>query len=126
MALKRLKTQEDRFIDAYKNEALELSQFKEEMEKLRARRGVLERQQRDLERQRQEQVQAQNTLARLEAFCQRLSQGLTWLTFGEKQKLLRLVVDRIVVDGQHIRIEGIIPVEGHQPKVALRPNRPVH
>ena len=67
--------------------------------------------------------QAQDALARLEAFCQRVSEGLNRLTFEEKQKLLRLVVDRIVVDGLHVRIEGIIPVEGRQPEVALRPTR---
>ena len=123
VALKRLKIQEDRLIDAYKSEALELPQFKEEMDKVRARRGALEQQQRDLERQRLEQVQTQDALAKLEAFCQRVSQGLHWLTFDDKQKLLRLVVDRIVVDGQHVRIEGIIPVDGHPSEVALCPNR---
>jgi len=122
-ALKRLKTQEDRLIDAYKNEALELPQFKEEMDKLRSRRRALERQQQDIERQRKEQVQAQDILARLESFCQRVSLGLDHLTFEERQKLLRLLVDRIVVDGQKIRIEGVIPLSGYQPETVLRPTR---
>jgi len=126
LALKRLKTREDRLIDAYKNEALGLPQFKQEMDKLRSRRGALERQLGDLERQRQEHVQAQDALASLETFCQRVSQGLDSVTFEEKQMLLRLVVDRIVVDGQNVRIEGVIPLHGYQPETALRRTRPVH
>ena len=62
---------------------------------------------------------------RLEAFCERVSQGLENLSFEERQKLLCLVVDRIVVDGQRVHIEGVIPVQGHTPGDALRPTRPV-
>jgi len=122
-ALKRLKTQEDRLIDAYKNEVLELPRFKQEMDKLRSRRQALEGQQQDIERQRREQVQAQDALARLGTFCHRVSQGLDGLTFDEKQKLLRLLEDRIVVDGQKVRIEGVIPISGHQSDMALCPAR---
>ncbi|MCH8088271.1 MAG: hypothetical protein IIC81_10570 [Chloroflexi bacterium] len=94
------------------------------MGKLKARREALERERRQLERLHQEQVRGEDALVRLEAFCKRVSQGLENLSFEERQKLLRLVVDRIVVDGQHVRIEGVIP-QGHTPEIALRPTRPV-
>ena len=106
------------------DEAIELPRLKEEMGKLKARREALERERRQLERLHQEQVRGEDALVRLEAFCKRVSQGLENLSFEERQKLLRLVVDRIVVDGQHVRIEGVIP-QGHTPEIALRPTRPV-
>ena len=125
LALRRIKAQENRLIDAYKNEAIELSRLKEEMGKLRALREGLERERRELGHSRQEQVRAEDAVVRLEAFCERISDGLENLTFEESQKLLRLLVDSIVVEGQHVRIEGIIPVEGSNPGVALSPTRPV-
>lgn len=95
------------------------------MGRLRARREALERERRKLEHLRQEQVQGEDALARLEAFCERVSEGLGNLSFEERQKLLRLVVDRIVVEGQRVRIETVIPLQGYPPEVALRPTRPV-
>ena len=48
--------------------------------------------------------------------------GLDSLTFEEKQTLLRLVVERIVVEGGKVRVEAIIPVDDESAKVpALRP-----
>ena len=124
LALRRVKNQEDRLIDAYKNEAIELARLKEEMGKLKARRESLQKERRELQRLRQEQVRGEDALVRLEAFCERVSQGLENLSFEERQKLLRLLVDRIVVDGQQVRIEAVIPLQGRAPEVALRPNHP--
>ncbi len=111
-------------MDAYKNEAIDLPRIKEEMGKLRARREALDRERRGMEQLRQQQAQGTHALERLEAFCQRVSQGLERLTFEEKQKLLRLLVDHIQVDGDHVRVEGIIPLQASSRNAALRPPRP--
>jgi hypothetical protein len=65
-------------------------------------------------------------LAQLEAFYERVAQGLENLNFEERQKLLRFVVDCVVVNGQRISIEGIIPMQGGTPEVALSPTRSVN
>jgi site-specific DNA recombinase len=123
IALNRLKVQEDRLLDAYKNEVIELPRLKEEMDGLKARRQGLERERRELERLSQEQVQGKDALVRLEVFCHRVSQGLEHLTFEDKQKLLRLIVNRIIVDDYKVSIEGLIPLDNHHPEAALCPPR---
>jgi len=121
LALKRVKSQEDRLIDAYKNEVIDLPRLKEEMGKLKARREQLERQRQDLDRAARHQADAADALERLDAFCQRVAKGLQSLTFEERQKLLRLLVDRIVVGRQSVRIEGIIPLDRPNMRGVLRP-----
>ena len=111
-------------MDAYRNEAVGLPRFKHEMGQLKVRRGALERQLQRLQGEHQERERLADTLVRLEEFCQRVSQGLRLLTFEEKQRLLRLLVDRIVVDGERMRIEGIIPLHGRAPEDVFRPTRP--
>jgi site-specific DNA recombinase len=121
LALKRLKAQEDRLVDAYKNEAIELPKLKEEMGKMKARREQLDRQRQDLERRSRERAEAADAVERLEAFCRRVNQGLEHLTFEEKQKLLRLLIDRIVIEGGKVQIHGIIPLDGHGEVISMRP-----
>lgn len=123
LALKRTKAQEDRFIDAYKNEAMDLPRFKEEMGKLKARRDQLERQRVEQDKIARQRASAANAMQEFETFCERVAEGLEHLTPEEWQKLLRLVVDRIIVDGESIRIEGIIPISDDG---VLRPTRSVH
>ena len=98
--------------EAYLNEAVELDRYKAEMEKLRARRKGLERTVNDIDRRAKQQVESTAAMAQLETFCHRVSQGLEGMSFEDRQGLLRLVVERVVVDDGTIRIETLIPIEG--------------
>ena len=121
LALKRLAVQEDRITEAYLNEAMEIDRYKIEMEKLRQRRGGLEeRDSQQVRRSKQEQS-ANAGLRYLNDFCQRVSNGLESLSFEDRQKLLRLVVERITVEDNRVRIETIIPPDKD---VQLRTRRP--
>lgn len=93
------------------------------MAKLNARRQELERQKQEMERHGREAAQAADVLKHLEAFCQKVSAGLQVMTFEERQKLLRLLIDRIVIDGQQVRIEGVLPIGEAGRDVTLRPLR---
>jgi hypothetical protein len=121
LALKRIRIQEDRLIDAYKNEAIDLDQLKVEMGKLRARKQETEQRQKRLEQQGREQTNLKEGLAHLEAFCRRVSQGLQNLTFEEKQKLLRLVVDHVTLEGQKVCIHAVVPMDSPNNFASLCP-----
>ncbi|MFC1945095.1 recombinase family protein, partial [Chloroflexota bacterium] len=110
VALKHVKAQQDRITDAYVNEALELPQYKVKMEELRAKQKQIENQLAESERRAQRRLQDKDTLTKLEAFCEAVSRGLDNLTFVEKQELLRLVVERITIDTDKVRVEAIIPL----------------
>jgi hypothetical protein len=117
-----LAREEQRLIDAYQAWVVEL-------EELRTRRQRLcEGGQRLDERAqvvRQQLVQAQRaaTLAEtVTAFCARIQAHLVEPSFAVKQKVLRLVVERIVVTDEEIVIEHVIPGEPSS-RLHLRPSR---
>ena len=94
--------------EAYVSEALNLGQYKEEMDKLKSHRQELDRPQREVDQCQRQKQDTQKALARLEQFCHQVSKGLTSLTFDERQQLLRLVTERITVENGVARIDPVI------------------
>ena len=45
----------------------------------------------------------------IEAFCQRVQQGLAEATFEQKRQLLELLIDRVVVTGDEVEIRYVFP-----------------
>ena len=120
LALRRIKTQEDRLIDAYKNEVIELDQLKVKIGGLRAHKQEIEQRQEVLEQQNREQISLEEGLARLENFREQVGQGLDNLTFEDKQKLLRLVVERVTLEGEKVCIHAVVPVDSPSSLANLR------
>ena len=83
IALKRVAAQVDRVTEAYVSEALNLGQYKEEMDKLKSHRQELDRPQREVDQCQRQKQKPQKALARLERFWHQVSKGLTSLTFDE-------------------------------------------
>nr|AJG38137.1 putative invertase [bacterium enrichment culture clone fosmid MGS-K1] len=110
IALKQVKKKQDRITDAYMNEALEIGDYKGKMDELRQRKSQLEAQLANLDKRATQQLQEKEALSHLQSFCETVSQGLDNLSFEEKQQLLRLVVERIVVNSGTVHIEAIIPL----------------
>ena len=50
-------------------------------------------------------------LEHMERFCDEIASGLDLLTFEEQKKLLRLVVERTVVEGNLVKVETVIPTD---------------
>ena len=119
LALKRAMAQEDRITDAYINEVMKLDRYKEEMDRLRARRQELECVARGIARREREELDSRAAREHLERFCLQVSKGLEAMTFEECQHLLRLLVERITVEDGHVRIETAIPTTGEE-SVQLR------
>ena len=100
---------------------MELDRYKNEMEKLRKRRSGLEGLEDQLGRRAKEEQDAKAGLRYLEEFCGRVSKGLESLSFEDRQKLLQLIVERITVEDNGVRIVTIIPPNQD---VQLRARRP--
>ena len=58
-------------------------------------------------------------LDRMETFCNPVAQGLADMAFEKKLQLLRLVVERITVEGDLVKVESVIPTN---PRVSIRPS----
>ncbi len=116
LAMKRARLQEDRVTQAYVDEAMDLNRYKKEMDRLRTRIRELEGISRELDRKSALEQEAQSGLQYLPTFCHTVAEGLEQLSFDERQELLRLVVGRVTVEDETVRIETVIPnpTEGGQ------------
>jgi hypothetical protein len=111
LALKRLKPQEDRVTDAYTNEAMDLTRYKTEMNRLADRRKELDRIKQDIERRSPQEDASRKALDQLEVFWAHMKVGLENLTFEERQQFLRLVVEGITLADGKVKVETVIPTE---------------
>jgi hypothetical protein len=111
LALKRVKSEEDRITDAYRAEAMDLSRYKTEMDKLANRRKELQRMQQDIDRRSRQEDASSNALEQLENFCDQMKVGLENLTFEERQQFRRLVVEGITVADGRVKVETVIPTD---------------
>ena len=108
-ALKRLKGQEERLTDAYLDEAMSLELYKSKMDQLTAQRQEMERLSREVTDQARQEANERQGLKQMNEFCSRVSSALDNMSFEERQRFLRLVVDAIVVEDGCIKVETILP-----------------
>jgi len=110
-----LRRADARLLDAYQAEVISLEELTERRRQLDGQRCGLERQleqQRDLRRQRAE---AQELLLDLAAFCERVRGRLDEASFAEKQAILQLVVERVIVHEDNLEIRHVIPLRSPPP-----------
>jgi hypothetical protein len=92
---------------------IELDALKERMTLLRAQKKALEERRQVLEGQYRQQMRMKDALAAVESFCAEVGAGLESLDFEGRQKVLRLVLDQVVVEGNTLRIEAVIPTDSN-------------
>jgi site-specific DNA recombinase len=127
--LKRLQRQratlareEQRLIDAYQVGAVELDELKERRQRLREAGQQVDQRVHLVKAQMAQAQQAARVTETVVAFCTRLKAQLAEPSFALKQRILRLVVERIVVTDDEILIQHIIPGEDTS-RLYLRPSR---
>ena len=110
--LRRLEREEQRLVDAYQAEVIDLAELKARREQIRGRRQVLTTQ-RDQERRLQGERQAARAIwSDLEAFCRRVRSRLDEATLAERQRVLQLLIERVIVGEDSLEIRHVIPL-GH-------------
>jgi site-specific DNA recombinase len=110
LELKQTQAQEDRSTQAYVTEAMDLTRYKLEMDRLRARSKGLEGFSHDLDQRSDYERDSKSALRHLESFCHRVADRLVNMSFEERQELLWLVVDRINVENGTARIDTVNPI----------------
>jgi len=113
--LDRVARADKRLLDAYQAGAISLAELSERRRHLHDERLLLERQQREADELRRQRVQAEAVRASLEAFCDRTRARLDAATFADKQAILQLVVERIIVGDGRLEIRHVIPLRPPQP-----------
>ena len=110
--LRRLSREESRLVDAYQAEIIELEELKERREKIAQQREALTAQYEQRAQLRRQALQAREVLEDLEAFCGRINARLDDAAFEEKQAILQLLIERIIVGEDTLEIHHVIPLHG--------------
>jgi len=84
--------------------------MREDMELVQKEQSELERRKTELDRQLAQRFLTQNQEARIRSLAEKISIGLNNLDFTGKQELLRLLVEKVLYNGQGIEILTIIPL----------------
>ena len=89
------------------------------MEELKERRNVLSggieaarKRQGELSEMRSKHIRMDELLTDVEKFAGGLREGIDKLTFEERQRLVRLLIERVVVKGNEVMIEHVVPLTG--------------
>jgi hypothetical protein len=121
--LARLDREERRLVDAYQAEVISLEELADRRQHLHLRRQALEAQREQQVRMRRERAQAQEVLTDLTAFCARVRGRLADATLAERQAILQLLIERIIVGDDTLAVRHVIPLRGPDPDPA-RPGLP--
>jgi site-specific DNA recombinase len=105
-----LERKSQRLIDAYQSGVIELDDLKERRERIAEECRRLEERLALLRRQQQEQQRQASLATTVEEFCRNISAALNNPGFETKQKILRLVVERVEFIEDQITIKHVIPI----------------
>src|SRR5262245_11882810 len=108
--LQALKREEERLIDAFQAGVLDLKILKERRARIAEEVSRQETRQKALRAQIEQQEQQQSLLTSLEEFTRGIQASLDNPSFETKQKILRLVVDKIEFKEDEIGIKHLIPI----------------
>ena len=113
--LDRTARADKRLLDAYQAGAVSLSELSERRQHLAQERRGLEQQQEDQTRLCQQRLQAEAVRTDVAAFCDRVRSRLADATLTEKQGILQLVIDRIIVGEGRLETRHVIPLRSPPP-----------
>jgi site-specific DNA recombinase len=108
--LRRLDREEQRLLDAYQAEAIDLDELKRRREQINSRKHLLSLQRDQEQRLRSERQTAKEVWADLTAFCERVRSRLDEATLAERQRILQLLIDRVIVGEDTLEIRHVIPL----------------
>jgi len=115
--IKLTNTEKTRLLDAYQAGAMELAELQERRRLVDAKLDTLRREKELLEKMAREQNQGSDVRRNLERFAALVLGRLQHFSFGEKQKLLRTVLDKVVVKDWRVDVHYNIPLP--------RPSHPI-
>ena len=107
--------EEARLLDAYQAAVITLAELAQRRQQLAQRRQAIHEQQAQQERLWRNRLHAQEVLEDLTAFCDRIQSRLAEATFADKQAILQLLIERIIVGEETLEIRHVIPLRGLPP-----------
>lgn len=109
---RQLELQVQRLVDAYQRGAISVDELKGRRERLEADRQATHARIQDLTGEQLDSTRLQRLGEDLEEFASSIRAGLHELDFAQRQRLVRLLIERVVVTGDDVAIEHAIPLTG--------------
>lgn len=110
--LSQIDRQDQRLLDAYQSEVIELDELSSRRQALEQQRQILENRVTELEQLAQRQARQEALASDVAEFCENISSVLQSPKPEEKQQVLRLVVDHILVGKEQLTIKHVVPLAG--------------
>jgi site-specific DNA recombinase len=104
-----LDTQMDRLTQAYLAAIIPLEEYQRRRRSLEEKIQALEAQITQLEAQVDRHAEVAGLASSIAAFCQRVQTSITNATFEQKRRLVELLIDRVIVNGDEVEIRYVIP-----------------
>ena len=121
--LRRLSREQTRLVDAYQAGVIELEELEERRSKIAQRGEALRTHYEQQAHLRRRAQGAREVLEDLKTFCRRIDTRLDDATFEEKQAILQLLIERIIVGEDTLEIRHVIPLDG-PPRTPRSPTAP--
>jgi site-specific DNA recombinase len=107
--MRHVERQRERVGDAYQGGAMPLAEYRRRRQALDDQLSALERQRQRLEAQVDQHQIVTQVMSSIEAFCQRVRQGLAHATFAQRRQLVERLIDRVIVTDGDVEIHYVIP-----------------
>jgi site-specific DNA recombinase len=121
--LDRLNRAEPRLLEAYLAEVISLEELHSQRTALKDQRRSTEEQLEQHWRLRQQCVQAEEALTSLATFSDRIRSRLQTASVTERQAILQLVIERIIVHDGSLEIQHVIPLRDPSPGTTIDSSR---
>jgi hypothetical protein len=96
----RLERQEQRLLDAYQAEIINLQELQTRRQKLAGELQQIAQESRQLTHTRQQSIHWQQVMDNTETFCQLLGENLAQLSFEERQAIAQCLISKVIVTGE--------------------------
>jgi site-specific DNA recombinase len=111
-ALRHLTQQMERLLDAYQHGAMQVEELRARRERIDASISAAKLRREELSAQKMDSTRLDKLSTDLMAFANSLRDGLGTLDFAGRQRLVQLLIERVVVTGEKLTIEHAIPLSG--------------
>jgi hypothetical protein len=97
--------------EAYLGEVIPLAEYHRRRKDVEQRDGSLVAQERQLQAESRQRMELAGVAGSIEDFCERVRGGLAEATCEQRRKLVKLLIDRVIVTEEKVEIRYVIPTD---------------
>jgi len=109
--LKAIPDEQRRLVEGYRKGLYADFMMREDMELIQKEQADIEKRKVELERQLAQRQLTESQEVRIRSFTEKISTGLDTLDFAGRQELMRLLIEKVIFDGQGVEILTIITID---------------